>query len=567
MRSWSRIYSLVLIFVMAGMATAENYLINGGQESSINYQMVQKVVPASGTKKLKLSYVVPVSFTSPTYNQRISRFNVNFSVQPNERKESVDKRGNKIILVEWDNPSMSTPINTTIDITAMNQTKLEPLHTNAPFPLTNLQKDERQYLEATEQVPSNDSRIVQKAKSLTNGAKTEFDAVQKILSWVVDHMNYVLLPKSYDAMYSFETGKGNCQNYSHLAAALLKAVGIPARIVNGVSLKEPYEIDTGRGTMTMRMAQGRHSWIEVFFPDLGWVPLDPQQTALYVSNRFIRVEIGLDNDETASDGLIRWTQSRGHDDIPRFEEVIEAGFTGDRVNLKAAKQNYGPKNIMFYPYVDADFTKVTTPPPPQPTQISDSRLNNLNYSQPFLFGNLEFPQNIDFMNVRSLGQDQEGGKELRKNFLVETAEYVTTRGNQYAQTFILKDPVKLVKTGLALHKFGGDGQLWLELYKDDGMGNPGEYITTSDYLPLSNISFAPGYRWVDFTFPDNPVLSPGRYWVALGFTGSPIVNWFFTYGKPVGPVDGTKYKTLFDDGWSRSLNFEFNYRIAGFSAK
>ena len=61
-------------------------------------------------------------------------------------------------------------------------------------------------------------------------------------------------------------------------------------------------------------------------------------------------------------------------------------------------------------------------------------------------------------------------------------------------------------------------------------------------------------------------LSPGRYWVALGFTGSPIINWFYSYGKPVGPQDGTRYKTIFDRTWSRSLSFEFNYRIVGFSA-
>ncbi len=548
---------------------AENYLINGGQESQINYQMVQKVVPASGTKKLKLSYVVPVTFTSPTYNQRISQFDVNFSLQPDKRNETTDKRGNKIIQVEWDNPSMSTPINTTITIIAMNQTRLQQLQTSAPFPLTSLEKSERQYLESTEQVPSSNARIIQKAKQLTNGSKTEFDAVQKILTWVVDHMNYVLLPKSYNAMYSFETGKGNCQNYSHLAAALMKAVGIPARIVNGVTLKQPYDISTNQGTLTMKMAQGRHSWIEVYFPDLGWVPFDPQQTALYVSNRFVRVEIGLDNEETASDGLIRWTQSRGHDDIPRFEEVIDAALPGDRVQLTATKQNWGPQKLMFYPQVEANFTKVSTPKPPPPQKVPQSDLERMNYNTPYMFGNLEYPQNMDFMSVRGPAQStgEEGGKEMRKNFLVETAEYVTTRGNQYAQTFILKKPMKMLKTGLALHKFGGDGQLWIELYKDDGSGKPGDYIATSDYLPLANLSFAPGYRWVDFNFSDAPLLSPGRYWIAMGFTGSPIINWFYSYGKPVGPADGTRYKTLFDEGWSRSLNFEFNYRVAGYSTK
>jgi hypothetical protein len=317
------------------------------------------------------------------------------------------------------------------------------------------------------------------------------------------------------------------------------------------------------------MAQGRHSWIEVFFPDLGWVPFDPQQTALYVSNRFIRVEVGMDNEETANDGLIRWTQTRGAQGQPQFEEIIDAHFPSDQINLTAQKQNYGPQKILFFPRVEASFNKVPVVPPPPPKPVEPKKLKALRYSVPYMFGNLEFPRNVSFISTRGPAQKtDEGDMEMRKNFLVETAEYVTTKGAQYAQTFIAKKPFKMKKVSIALHKFGGDGQLWLEIYKDDGKGHPGEYLTTSEYIPLNEIKFSQGYDWVDFEFADSvPALSPGRYWIALGFTGSPIVNWFFTYGKPVGPADGTRYKTLFDETWSRSLSFEFNYRVAGLAAE
>jgi hypothetical protein len=82
------------------------------------------------------------------------------------------------------------------------------------------------------------------------------------------------------------------------------------------------------------------------------------------------------------------------------------------------------------------------------------------------------------------------------------------------------------------------------------------------------MKFILGYSWVDFDFADSSIiLSPGRYWVALGFTDSAIVNWFFTYGKPVGPQDDTRYKTMFDDTWSHSLAYEFNYRVMGLVSK
>ncbi|MBN2410286.1 transglutaminase domain-containing protein [candidate division KSB1 bacterium] len=560
----------ILVFTyLAYPAIAENYLINGGQESQINYQMEQKIEPAAGTKSLYLSFVEPTSFGSSTYNQYIKSFNLEFSKKPYSQKKSVDKHGNKIVRAEWKNPAQ--PITIKISITAINKTKLDPIKTSADFPLVNIPSDVTQYLSSTKQVPSNDREIINKAKQLTMGADSEFDAVQMILSWVVDHVNYTLVPQSYDAMYSLNTGIGNCQNFSHLSAALLRAVGIPTRIVNGVTLKEPYDINIGRGIITTSMAQGRHSWIEVFFSDLGWVPLDPQQTALYVSNRFIRVEVGLDNNDTQNDGLVRWTQSRGYRDRPRFEEKIEASFAEDRVNLLAEKQWWGPQKLMFYPQVESPYKRIAPPAFASAVQesITAAELGNLDYHLPITLGNLDFPENVSFLSPRGPATKNKAGEmEMRKNFLVETAEYVTTKGNQYAQTFILTKPVKLKQVGLALHNFGGDGQLWIELFKDDGEGKPGEYIATSEYLPVKNIPFSPGYAWVDFDFSKfSTALSPGRYWIALGFTGSPVINWFYTYGKPVGPIGGTRYKTLFDETWSRCLTFEFNYRIEGETAK
>ena len=151
---------------------------------------------------------------------------------------------------------------------------------------------------------------------------------------------------------------------------------------------------------------------------------------------------------------------------------------------------------------------------------------------------------------------------MRKNFLVETAEYVTEQ-SQYAQIFVLNKPMDIKKIGIVVHKFGGSGFLWLELLKDEN-GIPGATLATSDMISVGQLRFTPGYDWLDFDFSqDSQKLSPGRYWIALGFSGRPIINWFYSYGKPVGPIDGTRYKTILDTDWSNSLNFEFNYRVLG----
>ena len=155
---------------------------------------------------------------------------------------------------------------------------------------------------------------------------------------------------------------------------------------------------------------------------------------------------------------------------------------------------------------------------------------------------------------------------MKKNFLVETAEYVTEQ-SQYAQIFILNKPMEVRKIGIVLHKFGGTGFLWLELLKDEN-GLPGATVSTSEMIPVDQMKFKLGYDWVDFNFSsEKPKISPGKYWIALGFTGRPIVNWFYSYGKPVGPVDGTRYKTILDTEWSNYLAYEFNYRVLGYATQ
>jgi len=64
------------LFFMLPPCEAENYLINGGQESQIDYKMEQRVQPAPATRKLILNYVVPENFQSPTYNQKIQKFDL-----------------------------------------------------------------------------------------------------------------------------------------------------------------------------------------------------------------------------------------------------------------------------------------------------------------------------------------------------------------------------------------------------------------------------------------------------------------------------------------------------------
>jgi len=556
---------VLALAVTASPSYAENFTVKGDMASTLHYELQHQITAGDAMKKLTLSFVIPQSFESPTYKQQITNFKINFSPEAQERTSAIDARGNKTIFATWIN--VPDKIDVIVSFDAKNITGLKLIETQAPFPLTSTPEEMKIYLQATAQVQTNDSEIRELALQLTKNVKTQFDAGQRVISWIVDNVRYVNPPAQYDALYALHSGKGNCQNFSHLSAALLRSVGIPVRIVNGVTMNQPFDVGWEKGVLTFKMGQGRHSWIEVWFPDQGWVPYDPQNMQFFVSNRFVRIEVGTDNNETKNDGLVRWIQSSDARTKPKLQETIGANFLSDSVNVRGTRQSYGPKNLLLGPNVQAEFKKIEIVPPPLPIVIPEKEKKELRYNVPFIYGNLEFPENIDFAFPRVTTATGSNAYEMSRNFLVETAEYVTTKATQYAQVFVLKKPVTVQKVGLALHKFGGEGWLWIDIFEDN-QGKPSAPLYSSEMINLEQLSLKPGYRWLDFSFTkEQPILMPGSYWIALGFSGAPIINWFYTYGKPVGPVYGTRYKGVFQSDWSGALNYEFNYRIKGFTVK
>ena len=586
MRSLKTIF-IIMMLMAAGPALAENFTVKGDMASTIHYELQHQITAGDSMRKLMLSFVAPESFDSPTYKQQITNFKVKFTPDAQDRKETTDARGNKIIQASW--TAVPAVVDAVISFDAKTSTGLKAINSEAPFPLAKVPDDLKVYLQASEQVQTNDAAIRELSLKLTKDVKTQFDAVQKVVSWVVDHVRYVNPPVQYDALYSLQSGKGNCQNYSHLTAALLRHVGIPVRIVNGVTMNQPFNVVWEKGTLTFKMGQGRHSWVEVWFPDLGWIPYDPQNMQFFISNRFVRIEVGVDNNETKNDGLVRWAQGAGARTKPTLQETIGGTFLSDSTKVTAQRQNYGPKNLLLGPSVLARIEvpeppgvpmppkpappvpvpPITPPAPPAPEPPKPVPPPKAwQYKVPFVFGNLEYPENVDFAFPRVTKDKGKGSFEMSRNFLVETSEYVTTNATQYAQVVELAKPVTLSKVSLALHKFGGEGWLWVDIFKDND-GKPGDPLYATQMISLDDISGKPGYRWVDFKFSDKekPVLMPGAYWIALGFSGTPIMNWFYTYGKPVGPVYGTRYKGVFADDWSGALNYEFNYKVVGMTVK
>jgi transglutaminase-like putative cysteine protease len=71
--------------------------------------------------------------------------------------------------------------------------------------------------------------------------------------------------------FLFDTHVGYCQQFSGAMALLLRMGGIPARVGSGFT---PGTYDRGRREWVVRDVDA-HSWVEAYFPNLGWVTFDP----------------------------------------------------------------------------------------------------------------------------------------------------------------------------------------------------------------------------------------------------------------------------------------------------
>lgn len=85
------------------------------------------------------------------------------------------------------------------------------------------------------------------------------------------------LPRSADPLDEFLFGKkaGNCEFFASSFAVLLRAAGVPSRLVGGYYGGEYNELG-GYYLVTESMA---HAWVEVFLEGTGWVRSDPSRFA------------------------------------------------------------------------------------------------------------------------------------------------------------------------------------------------------------------------------------------------------------------------------------------------
>lgn len=115
-----------------------------------------------------------------------------------------------------------------------------------------------------------DEEIQIVADDLKGDMTNVFDILFADYTFVIDNVDYDNLKTGIDnqrfgALETLKGGSSVCMEFSDLLITLLRAQGIPARAAFGYGFDPRSEGETEEG----------HQWVEVYMPNIGWVPVDP----------------------------------------------------------------------------------------------------------------------------------------------------------------------------------------------------------------------------------------------------------------------------------------------------
>ncbi|MBP1157496.1 MULTISPECIES: transglutaminase-like domain-containing protein [unclassified Paenibacillus] len=128
-------------------------------------------------------------------------------------------------------------------------------------------------------------RVKQLAASIVAQESSAYAKAVAIERYLREHYAYSLLEtrtvqgkEDVVDRFLFEQKTGYCDHFSSAMVVLLRSVGVPARWVKGFTPGEILAVDGEEGSerYTVQVRQkDAHSWAEVYFPSVGWVPFEP----------------------------------------------------------------------------------------------------------------------------------------------------------------------------------------------------------------------------------------------------------------------------------------------------
>ena len=111
--------------------------------------------------------------------------------------------------------------------------------------------------------PSGATDVVKTASGIVAGEKNPWYKARRLYEWMTSTLTFAQTTQDGDPLVLLKSKKGDAFAWSSLYCSLLRAVGVPSRMVAGYLVGDAGE------------PAHRHFWDEFYIESLGWVPVDP----------------------------------------------------------------------------------------------------------------------------------------------------------------------------------------------------------------------------------------------------------------------------------------------------
>ncbi|MFB6095954.1 MAG: DUF3488 and DUF4129 domain-containing transglutaminase family protein [Haloferacaceae archaeon] len=168
------------------------------------------------------------------------------------------------------------------------------------------------------QIPSSTpDRVARRTAEIAGDEPTAYDTAVAVERYLEETKNYSLVvdrPSGDVAdAFLFEMDAGYCMYFATTMAVMLRTQGIPARLATGYT---PGQVvaDDGRQQSYVVRGMNAHVWVEVYFPDVGWVRFDPTPAGPRVAAEEERLRTARAQNESDIDTL--GSENRGPTPTP-----------------------------------------------------------------------------------------------------------------------------------------------------------------------------------------------------------------------------------------------------------
>ncbi|MBS3114767.1 transglutaminase domain-containing protein [Candidatus Woesearchaeota archaeon] len=252
--------------------------------ANIDISSYAEVVPTTPSGYIETATINMTFFPKQYDNQELLKFYTNPQAELDENS----------LKFTWKMPEGKIDFRLNADVKTTNI--FPEIRQKINFPIQELPEDIKVYTKSSETIDSDDEGIIRIASELVRGEDDLYAAVFKIADWTKNNIEYNLSTLTADvsqkASWVLENKQGVCDELISLFIALLRAVGIPARFVSGISYTN---------SPLFPENWGAHGWAEVYFPSYGWLPFDVTYGQFgWIDPAHIKFKDSVDSDEPST---------------------------------------------------------------------------------------------------------------------------------------------------------------------------------------------------------------------------------------------------------------------------